>query len=561
MANFRIYRACLMWIVCCAWWNVSAFGQTSGKWAVNPKTEWSDEVRVWDSAPKPGLEFSWSGQVNARKEADGPGTLQWTDGVHQVSTYIGEMKNGKRSGQGKWFYRSGAKYEGEWRDDLRDGHGHYFFSNGDYYEGNFRADKMSGAGRYVSTDGVIYEGGFEEDERHGQGTLIFPDKHRYESTWDHGIDTHAATGRGQAINKAVQRGSTVAVSADTSKFSSGPKGVVDFGTQENYLLYRSTVEDGVVRFEPDWPFLSDWSKGGPINYQGELSSITDIGVHPAYLQVRIFNDEKQALSVAKAEVFVEESYTDLEPILDLTDSTFTGGVTAHFENIGWSPALDCEIRFNIIAPKAKPLFDSYRFDERLGSIEHEADFDLGPALKELGLDTEFLKPKKQSGEESEPQTTPVYNEENVTRALAEFAGTADRNEQGQISTAYALIMGEIAFRWRDHLQNEQHKIVRFTIRKCLYWFNPEFGAAGPSSGTYEVLLRTEGENYYKPIDYKGVIKPGANDRFAISVAAPKSSYHSFRIRLETTAGRELLSPPCSLHLVVPSGFVWEKTRR
>jgi hypothetical protein len=556
IAHLTIHRVCLAWIVCCSFWNASAFAQTSGKWAVNPKTEWSDEVRVWDSALQLGLEFSWSGKVNPEKEADGPGTLVWTDPRTQqaVSTYIGAMKNGKRSGQGKWFHNSGAKYEGEWRDNLKDGEGRYFFSNGDYYEGNFRADRMAGTGRYVSTDGVIYEGGFDADERHGQGALIFPDKHRYESTWDHGRDTRAVPGGNQEIDKAALRGSTVSVSTDASKFSSGPKGVLEGSDQEDYLLYRSTVKEGVVRFEPDWAQWSDWSKGGPINFSDETGFVPG-GIHPAYLQVRIFSREKEALSIAKAEVFVEESHLDLLPILELTSAAWYG-VTAKFENVGWGPALDCEVRFNIIAPDEKPVFDSYRFVARIGLIEHQADFDLRPALKELGLDTEFLEPKKKGSDKNEAQVAPVYDEQNVTRALAEFAKTANRNYSG-IESAYALVVGEIAFAWRDYLQNEQHKTVRFTFSKCLY-SRLESGGPGPSSGTYKILLRTAGENYYKPIDYKRVIKPGANDRFEISVAALKSSYHTFRIRLETTGGRELLSPPCSLHLLVPSGFVWPK---
>jgi hypothetical protein len=565
IAHLTIQRACLAWIICCPLWNASAFAQTSGKWAVDPKTQWSDEVRVWNSDPQHDLEFSWSGEVNTAKEADGPGTLTWSDPhAGWVSTFVGEMKNGKRSGQGKWFHKSGAKYEGEWRDNLKDGYGRYFFPNGDYYEGNFRADKMAGTGRYGSTDGLIYEGGFDEDERHGLGALIFPDRHRYESTWDYGRDTRAVTTL--AANEAAQRGSTVSVSADTSKYSSGPKGVVEDIEQD--LLYRSTVQEGVVRFEPDWPFWSHWSKGGPINFSDEFG-FDNGGVHPAYLQVRIFNDEKEKLSIAKAEVFVEESHPDLEPILQLTDSTLTGGVSAHFENFGWGTARDCEIRFKIIAPAGKPVFDSYRFTARLGSIEHKADFDLGPALKELGLDTGFLKASGKrneeatgkSSDESEAPAAPVYDQQNVTRALAEFAKTADRAYDGKIKTAYALIVGEIAFTWRDHLQNEQHKTVRFTLSKCLYFFSPETGGPANSSGTYKILLRTAGENYYKPIDYKGVIKPGANDRFEISVAALQSSFHTFRIRLETTGGRELLSPPCSLHLLVPSGgFVWPKKR-
>jgi hypothetical protein len=43
---------------------------------------------------------------------------------------VGSWDNGKRQGQGVYFYASGAVYNGEWQSDLKHGRGTYTFDNG-----------------------------------------------------------------------------------------------------------------------------------------------------------------------------------------------------------------------------------------------------------------------------------------------------------------------------------------------------------------------------------------------------------------------------------------------
>lgn len=58
--------------------------------------------------------------------------------------YVGEWLDGKRQGQGTYFYASGAVYEGMWASDLKQGQGRYTFDNGYVYEGPFLADAVAG---------------------------------------------------------------------------------------------------------------------------------------------------------------------------------------------------------------------------------------------------------------------------------------------------------------------------------------------------------------------------------------------------------------------------------
>ena len=42
-----------------------------------------------------------------------------------VEKYEGQFKDGKRHGQGTFFYANGDKYEGQFKDDLKNGLGTY----------------------------------------------------------------------------------------------------------------------------------------------------------------------------------------------------------------------------------------------------------------------------------------------------------------------------------------------------------------------------------------------------------------------------------------------------
>ena len=77
--------------------------------------------------------------------------------------YEGEYKNGKRNGQGTYYYDSGEKYIGEWKDGLREGKGIFYWEDGTYWEGNFTNNEMNGKGNYF--DG---EDSFPAEYRNGE---------------------------------------------------------------------------------------------------------------------------------------------------------------------------------------------------------------------------------------------------------------------------------------------------------------------------------------------------------------------------------------------------------
>ena len=55
--------------------------------------------------------------------------------------YIGEVKYGKRTGQGTMTYSDGGKYEGNWKDGKQHGQGTFTYTDGRKWAGEFRGNK------------------------------------------------------------------------------------------------------------------------------------------------------------------------------------------------------------------------------------------------------------------------------------------------------------------------------------------------------------------------------------------------------------------------------------
>ena len=86
--------------------------------------------------------------------------------------YKGELKDGKKHGQGTQTYYNGAKYEGEWMNDMMHGQGTYTYpktyDGGAKYEGEWMYDMKHGQGTFTYTNGTIKKGLWENGEFVGE---------------------------------------------------------------------------------------------------------------------------------------------------------------------------------------------------------------------------------------------------------------------------------------------------------------------------------------------------------------------------------------------------------
>lgn len=97
----------------------------------------------------------------------GRGRFTWSDG----SYYEGDWENDLRHGRGLLELSNGFKYEGNWYRNIMEGKGTCVFPSGQSYQGTFRSGLRDGRGSITFAEGAVYEGRFREDRFDGQGTL------------------------------------------------------------------------------------------------------------------------------------------------------------------------------------------------------------------------------------------------------------------------------------------------------------------------------------------------------------------------------------------------------
>ena len=124
--------------------------------------------------------------------------------------YDGEWSDGRRNGYGVTTYFNGDRYEGHWKADKRDGRGTYRFNNGDTYDGDFSVDMRSGSGIYTRSDGRVYRGQFLAGKFQGDGREELPSGTVYEGKWEggelrSGVMTHVSGLRYEGMFKTVDQ--------------------------------------------------------------------------------------------------------------------------------------------------------------------------------------------------------------------------------------------------------------------------------------------------------------------------------------------------------------------
>jgi hypothetical protein len=94
--------------------------------------------------------------------------------------YIGDWRDNKRHGKGRFIWPDGSVYDGDWENDLRHGRGLLELSNGFNYEGSWYRNVMEGKGSCIFPSGQCYQGTFKSGLRDGRGSITFAEGAVYE---------------------------------------------------------------------------------------------------------------------------------------------------------------------------------------------------------------------------------------------------------------------------------------------------------------------------------------------------------------------------------------------
>ena len=105
------------------------------------------------------------------------------------TTYNGEMKDGKLTGQAQIKYNNGDQYSGSVVNGQKSGQGTYTWTSGASYEGKWSDDQMNGSGSYfypTDEDGYKLVGSFENGQPTGECQYYVNSTKHYKTDWVNG---------------------------------------------------------------------------------------------------------------------------------------------------------------------------------------------------------------------------------------------------------------------------------------------------------------------------------------------------------------------------------------
>ncbi|XP_029124969.1 flagellar radial spoke protein 1 isoform X2 [Cajanus cajan] len=123
--------------------------------------------------------------------------------------YEGEVKGGKCSGSGVYYYSMSGRYEGEWAEGKYDGLGVETWARGSRYRGQYRLGLRHGFGVYRFYTGDVYAGEWASGQSHGCGVHTCEDGSRYvgEFKWGvkHGLGHYHFSLQGKEVSAPKDR--------------------------------------------------------------------------------------------------------------------------------------------------------------------------------------------------------------------------------------------------------------------------------------------------------------------------------------------------------------------
>jgi hypothetical protein len=172
---------------------------------------------------------SWDGKC-LNGFASGYGTRIIYKNGNPYSSFIGNMLNGKRSGQGTYTWSNGEKYVGNWQNDKRSGQGTNIWSNGEKYVGNWQNGFGVKGKKYYPSGKINCVCTWDDKGQYIQdGTWYYEDGSVY-ATYQNGIETLSRIAKLEAQLKE-QESRTEEVANQASK------------TKENHCIVKEEKID------------------------------------------------------------------------------------------------------------------------------------------------------------------------------------------------------------------------------------------------------------------------------------------------------------------------------
>ncbi|MER9399710.1 hypothetical protein NKI46_16505 [Mesorhizobium sp. M0615] len=540
-------------------------------------------VRVWDSHPELGLDFTWepaSGvspdrTVAADGTVNGKGRLVWRvrgsasyDPKTIYSSYFGEIRNGRPDGQGRLELRSGEILDGRWVAGQLDGHAIHVDADGNRYEGQFRAGVPNGEGRLETKTGEIFVGSFADGLKDGKGRTRLPGSTVYWSQWAMGKEIGGA--RPDVLADArvggLLKAQTGGGSADKVEIGIA---VDQRMTQQADMQYQHLVRDEDIAIYPVSDQYNDaWNGTGEIR-TGNVYEGMDWETAPAFAEVDLKTTDRSRVKIDSLEMKVAASEAYRKPMLSISEHYGCVGFRPDFSivNNGWGDVKDMKmsIQFTRTDEEDNATGEpSGTFTKDIGTFGDGVDVSIKNVLTEAGVDTTTL--------ETERFTCPSRDSLDVCRAQVankvKFGDVADYIS-GSVEKMSVTGIGKLDYSWADdqgavYQQSEPFRVivslvsieVPESLAEC-----GDGGGASPEALRYQNIEFPIGKTDYSiPMPVRGNKNLSAYTA-RLKMWSSMSSIHRFSIAAHFADGSTRESKPATFFYFRPKQSLFETSTK
>lgn len=328
----------------------------------------------------------------------------------------------------------------------------------------------------------------------------------------------------------------------------------EMGPFYDFFHYEDTCINGVHMIRPYGKYVGDYYLHDSITIQDGgfliLGEEDYTNQHYPVLDVTIVNNSSQTILVNELLIEVERSQIDPNPFVIIRES----GGKLTIEDWGWKSWKNATFRFSLL-PEGVPFNGKYKFKKSISSTCEPISIPLYDYFVRSGIDfskfcTNSLVFCREKGEipywigSDNKYSKSIDSLRSLllpVKLKVDHMDTIDL-KKGKIYVnyidPYLVLYGELTF------DNKSTLKVGGTVR----FLTSEGWGAGAldCSRVYDVKLKNEGKDYVVKYPVSRYIEAGGVDRFAIQVNADKTSYHTFRVRLNNDNQVDIKTDPINL---------------
>lgn len=334
----------------------------------------------------------------------------------------------------------------------------------------------------------------------------------------------------------------------------------------NTLKYKIVQNDNLFVIEPTSPYYDKYTSGKRfeipevVGYcEGDFIDATMYPKIYCYIQ----NNTEKDISISALDFVVERSCIDHLPYFNIATEEANSNCLV-LANENWFNYGNINFEYTILKKGETfknyekkiiiPYFqDIYRLNFKQDLIEKGYNYEAIRRVVGGGEDVEDLNLENSDGCMSlyiSGEELPRYS-----KLFYPFEVVSVENDDNSYM-GMARIYGRLSF---------ENSVFTTCFKGQLSLSYPAgFGAGMYEDDSYDIELRTEGEDYILTFPYNVVLTPGQSKKIGITLLCQKSSNHIFRIKAKNNDLLDIYSVPVKLHYLNPrhsSKIIWQDVKQ